>query len=457
MKSVWKKIWPLVIAAVIACSMLIFYGAAFARGNGLDITEENLAENASISGSSGSGAAFDGSRMTAWHITSAGAEAVIELPERSEVNAFLLNESGFNMQQFSVYAETDGEWELVYRQCEIGVNRLATFYPVRAKRFKVVIDKFKNIARISDIKMYRLEEREREDFNVTAYVRPEHLLGGLIDPQAFETVTHVQFLTYGNFTAEGGIEAAEDAPAALDMLKELIGGRDVKISVCILSPKQGATMAQVLDEHREKAAQSVADLVRELGVAGADFDWEYPSGSKEWRIYSDFLTCVGEKLHAQGSILSVALSPWGVDLTQEAVDSIDQLQLMSYDMFDYKGDNNSYSGASETPAEYFISRGFKPEQLNLGISFYGRPDDGSGVWIDYNSGEYTRNEYIMYENGVWFNTVTTVRDKTVFAALKGLGGVMIFSLNEDLPVSDPLSLTAEIGRAKQAFVKEAKQ
>ena len=55
MKSVWKKIWPLVIAAVIACSMLIFYGAAFARGNGLDITEENLAENASISGSSGSG------------------------------------------------------------------------------------------------------------------------------------------------------------------------------------------------------------------------------------------------------------------------------------------------------------------------------------------------------------------------------------------------------------------
>ena len=53
MKSVWKKIWPLVIAAVIACSMLIFYGAAFARGNGLDITEENLAENASISGSAG--------------------------------------------------------------------------------------------------------------------------------------------------------------------------------------------------------------------------------------------------------------------------------------------------------------------------------------------------------------------------------------------------------------------
>lgn len=455
MKVVMKKIWPLIIIAAIVCGMLIFYGAAFARDNGLDIAEENLAADARISGASGSGAAFDDSRMTAWSVTSQGAEAIIELAEESTVNTFLLNESGFNVQQFSIYAEQGGEWELVYRQCEIGVDRLATFYPVKASRFKIAIDKFKNTARISDVKIYDLNEREREEFRVTAYVRPEHLINGLIDPAAFDTVTHVQFLAYGNFTADGGIKAVENAPQALDMLKEAIGGRDVGITVCILSPNQGATMAQVLDEHKEEAAQSVADLVEELGVDGADFDWEYPSGKSEWRIYSDFLTCVGEKLHARGKILSVALSPWGVDLTQEAVDSIDQLQLMSYDMFDHKGDNNSYSGAAQAPSEYFISCGFKPEQLNLGISFYGRPDDGSGVWVNYNDPDFTPDEYIMYEDGVWFNTVTTVRDKTVYAALKGLGGVMIFSLDEDLPVSDPLSLTAEIGRAKAAFVKEA--
>ena len=45
--------------------------------------------------------------------------------------------------------------------------------------------------------------------------------------------------------------------------------------------------------------------------------------------------------------------------------------------------------------------------------------------------------------------------KTAYAALRGLGGIMIFSQDEDLPVSDPLSLTAQIGKAIDMFVKEA--
>ena len=163
----------------------------------------------------------------------------------------------------------------------------------------------------------------------------------------------------------------------------------------------------------------------------------------------------GEEGHKTGNELSIALSSWGANLSQEAIDSIDQRQLMASDMFDYKGDNNSYSGAAACAAEYFISCGFAPEQLNLGISFYGRPDDGSGVWVNYRDENYTQDEYVMYQNGVWFNTVTTVRDKTAYAALRGLGGIMIFSQDEDLPVSDPLSLTAQIGKAIDMFVKEA--
>lgn len=455
MKNVIKKAWPLVVAAVLAVALLIFYGVTLSRDNNLGITEENLADGATVYGSAGAGMAFDSGRMTAWNVSEKGAEAVVDFGQEREINALLLNETGYNVKQFSVYYENGGEWELCYRQCEIGVDRLATFYPVTTKKIKVVIDDFKNTVRISDIAVYNLQARENSDFRVSTYIRPEHIGQGLIDPDCFDIVTDVQFIAYGNFDPEGNVVPVEGADEALKGLKDMIGNRDVSITVTVFPVREGATMADVYRDHMDNAVQSIVNLVEKLDVDGADFDWEYPHGSEEWALYSEFIVRLGEELHKNGKELSIALSPWGVNLSQEAIDSIDQLQLMSYDMFDYKGDNNSYSGAAACAAEYFISCGFAPEQLNLGISFYGRPDDGSGVWVNYRDENYTQDEYIMYQNGVWFNTVTTVRDKTAYAALRGLGGIMIFSQDEDLPVSDPLSLTAQIGKAIDMFVKEA--
>lgn len=455
MKNVIKKAWPLVVAAVLAVALLIFYGVTLFGNNNLGITEENLADGATVYGSAGAGMAFDSGRMTAWNVSEKGAEAVVDFGQEREINALLLNETGYNVKQFSVYYENGGEWELCYRQCEIGVDRLATFYPVTTKKIKVVIDDFKNTVRISDIAVYNLQARENSDFRVSTYIRPEHIGQGLIDPDCFDIVTDVQFIAYGNFDPEGNVVPVEGADEALKGLKDMIGNRDVSITVTVFPVREGATMADVYRDHMDNAVQSIVNLVEKLDVDGADFDWEYPRGSEEWALYSEFIVRLGEELHKNGKELSIALSPWGVSLSQEAIDSIDQLQLMSYDMFDYKGDNNSYSGAAACAAEYFISCGFAPEQLNLGISFYGRPDDGSGVWVNYRDENYTQDEYIMYQNGVWFNTVTTVRDKTAYAALRGLGGIMIFSQDEDLPVSDPLSLTAQIGKAIDMFVKEA--
>lgn len=455
MKNVIKKAWPLVVAAVLAVALLIFYGVTLSKDNNLGITEENLADGATVYGSAGAGMAFDSGRMTAWNVSEKGAEAVVDFGQEREINALLLNETGYNVKQFSVYYENGGEWELCYRQCEIGVDRLATFYPVTTKKIKVVIDDFKNTVRISDIAVYNLQARENNDFRVSTYIRPEHIGQGLIDPDCFDIVTDVQFIAYGNFDPEGNVVPGEGADEALEGLKKMIGNRDVSITVTVFPVREGATMADVYRDHMDNAVQSIVKLVEELDVDGADFDWEYPRGSEEWALYSEFIVRLGEELYKTGKELSIALSPWGVNLSQEAVDSIDQLQIMAYDMFDYKGDNNSYSGAAACAAEYFISCGFAPGQLNLGISFYGRPDDGSGVWVNYRDENYTQDEYVMYQNGVWFNTVTTVRDKTAYAALRGLGGIMIFSQDEDLPVSDPLSLTAQIGKAIDMFVKEA--
>ena len=49
MKNVIKKAWPLVVAAVLAVALLIFYGVTLSKNNNLGITEENLAARAWLS------------------------------------------------------------------------------------------------------------------------------------------------------------------------------------------------------------------------------------------------------------------------------------------------------------------------------------------------------------------------------------------------------------------------
>lgn len=463
MRSFFRKTWALLILVVILSSLVIFYAVAFARDNNLGIDEKNLGEIASVSGSVGSKMAFDKSSMTSWTVGSRNSEAVAIFDDYTEINAVLLNEIGYNVNKFSIYYDDGNQWQLCYRQNEMGINKLATFYTVKAKGIKVVIDEFKNTVRVSDIKIYKLEERKRDTpLRVTSYITPPSLnnydhntgISNGVDERCFDVVTDVQFIAYGRFNADGTVFKEKDADN-LSVLRQMIGDRNVRIHLTIFPPLQ-ASMAKMLRENMDTAVESVIAMVNEANADGADFDWEYPANADEYKLYSDFLIKLKEKLSVTGKILSVALSPWGVQLTPEAIQAIDQLQIMAYDLFDRNGNNNSYSGSGESAIKYFLDRGFKPEQLNLGISYYGRPSDASGKWYNFNDPNFTPDEYIMYEKGVYFNTPTTVRDRTVLCILRGIGGVMTFAQDEDLPMDNPLSLTAQIGKARQVFCKVEK-
>ena len=458
------RVLPAVLLAEVAVVILIFYAATLTKDDGLGIVEPDISDGAAVSGSAGSALAFDGSDLTFWSVGSKGAEAVVSFGGFYDVNALLLNEIGFNVTRFSVYYDDGSEWILCYRQNEIGINRLATFYTVRAKAIKIVVDDLKNVAQISDVKVYCLEQREREEkLRVTSYITPGSIanydpetgMAGNVDAAAFDVITDVQFIAYGRFASDGTVVKEENADKNLAILNDMIGGRDVNVTLTIFPPADGGSMADVFRYHLDDAVRSVTETVLASGADGADFDWEYPWGKEEYALYSDFLAKLGAELHKHGKTLSIAVSPWGLDFSDEAIAAIDQVQIMAYDLFDHNGDNNSYAGSVATSVDYMLGQGFALEQLNLGISYYGRPSDASGVWINYNDPAYEKDEYIMVKDGVYFNSVTTVRDKTVYAILRGIGGIMTFSQDEDLPMSDPLSLTAQIGKARDAFSREA--
>lgn len=459
MKKAIKLFLPAVILLVVLLSVTIFYAVTLNRDNNLNITEANLSKNAKITGSAGARYAFDNSKMTYWTVNSPNKEAVVNFEKEEQVNALLLNEVGLNVQKFEVYYLQNDEWKLCYRQNEIGINRLATFYNIKTKALKVVVKDMKNSVRISDIKVYNLQKRTRDkDFRVTGYVTPESLnnynpetgMAGNVDEDYFDVLTDVQYIAYGRFDAEGNVTTNPTNVNNLPVLKQMIGDRDVNIYITVFPPL-GSSMADVYRNHMDNAVKSIVDTVLETDVDGADFDWEYPRGAEEYALYSDFLVRLKKELAKHGKLLSVAASAWGMNLSKEAVQSIDLLQVMAYDLFDHNGDNNSFMGSVESNIQYMLNQGFTLEQINLGISFYGRPSDASGKWFNYNDPKFTPDEYIMHQNGVWFNSPTTVRDKTVYSILRGLGGVMIFAMDEDLPMEHELSMTAQIGKAKQEF------
>lgn len=452
-----KRLWPIaVIVLIFAVIVPIVFASGYNNPVGLNIEEADLSEKAYISGSSGASSAFDDNSFTSWVVTKSNEEAIIEFDSPTTVNSMMMDETGFNVKKFSIYSKENDKWNLIYRSNEMGIHKLVTFYPVTTTALKVVIDEKINTARINNIDIHNLKKTNRDDFRVTTYITPGSLSdydpetnsSSSIKPDIFDVITDVQFIAYGRFDENGNIIPEENADLYLTYLKNMIGERDVNIFLTIF---HSGNPADLYLNNPDNAIKSVVEVLNKTNTGGVDFDWEYPRNKREYDIYSDYIVKLKRELKKYDKQLSLALSPWGLQFSEEAIDSIDQVQLMAYDMFDHNGDNNSYQGSGDNAVEYLISCGFKKEQINLGMSFYGRPTDGSGVWIDYKDPSIPKDPYIMLVNNVWFNTITTVRDKTVYALHKNIGGLMIFSQNEDLDMVDPLSLTGQIGKALKEF------
>ncbi len=446
------KILVILIIIILSTTML---GGIFIRNINkdyeLNISETNLANKAIISGNNSTyKRALDGNSLTSWVIKEKQAEIIFEFESREDINMILINELGLNITLYSIYyLDEVNSWKLCYKQNEIGQLRLATFNEIRTTRIRIVINDFNNIARISNIEIYKIQKREVNDFRFSTYITNISLDDydnqpvKLIDPNYFDAITDAILFGNASFNTNGDIITTENDNS--EKLREIIGSRPTNLFVTILNPTDET--ATTLSTHKEKLIDNIVNYIVDNEYYGVDFDWEFPKNKKEYDIYSDFLVDLKTELLVYDKKLSLALAPWGLKFSKEAIDCIDQVQIMSYDLYDQNGDNNSFNGTSVNTVNYMLSKGFKLEQLNMGISYYGRPNDASYAWYDYNDPRFHPEEYIMFENGTYFNTITTSRDRTVFSILRGLGGIMTFALHEDLEMEDPLSLTAEIGNS----------
>jgi len=157
---------------------------------------------------------------------------------------------------------------------------------------------------------------------------------------------------------------------------------------------------------RQKFAENCVKLIEDYDFDGIDIDWEYPgyvvhSGTPEDTVnYSLFLQDIRDALdvlgHRKGRFYGLtAALPCGPDLIKNiqidtVSDILTELNLMTYD---FHGSWNAKTGINaplydmdaspefsvHSCVENWKAGGGSPDQINIGLPFYGRSFGGTGI------------------------------------------------------------------------------
>ena len=305
------------------------------------------------------------------------------------------------------------------------------------------------------------------DFRVTAYV-----VDGITDLSTFKTehlsrVTDVIMIGKGmpRIMKDGTLEMDPNFALYVSNMKEATKGLPIRIHVNMFGPPaenvpEGATWdAQMHAQARQyqkafmsgKLEGNIKSLLETYELDGVFFDWEYPNQSIHKKWFGDFLVSLDAALGDDYAI-GCAVSNWCADFPAEAIAVMDMVELMSYDIFDSEG----FHATTELAKDHvntLLSLGYKPEQIDLGIPFYGHPTNGQMSWYGYNGFHDKLDEQGLYHEESTglkhsFNTPAVVYEKTEWCIENNVGGVMVWHYACDVPGDGEYSLFAAIAQAK---------
>lgn len=433
--------------------------------------EENLAKGASVVTSENGRAAgrlTDGSAASYWKL-SGKRSACVELSfgEAKTFNTVVLRELTDNVGSFSISVDDGGQFVPVYTQDRIGKYRLCYLENYTTDRLRIDFTESRGPIKLSDLEVYRVADRDNSAFRVSEYIRLDmtDLPAQKDDPELtghFDVITDAILFETIRLDEKGNIKflIGEDHFAdSLAALREIIGGRDIRIWATLLfdfagRPEGADRMdyeARVLAENRERINESVRAFVEKYGVYGIDYDWEHPTKKNHWLAYNN-LICDTAKTAA----VSVASVTWGFKFSEEAIAVIDHFNVMAYDAFDARGDHCSSYNSGKNVLDIMLGFGIPREKIFLGIPSYGRPADRAASWPLYRDypelGKFGNcvEDFTYSVDGAqkrspaYFNSYALARDKTALCLQMDMGGVMVFVLNGDPGWSAPYSIDRAI-------------
>ncbi|MEG1394343.1 MAG: glycoside hydrolase family 18 protein [Clostridia bacterium] len=488
-----KKLITLSLLLVLATTMLstLFVGCSKIQSTRPD--GENLAANATFNYSKDK-------TSKDFKLTNKSSQVTVVLPEEKEINTIVLREKTSSVSAFEVWipvvkkgenGEPDKtEQKLLYKQDEINGLRFCYIDNIKVKEmtiraFSVGKQKFT----IDKFELYNTQ-RPQKDFRITTYIPVNEFVDGKVDTEGLRHVTDVILFGQAIYSEKGDIalgnaiydkdgkptyddkgllitQGRETLDKAIAIIKATCGEKMPRLFVNFMPNNTLKNTSGLSNEKffasvqkiafKDNRANFIANLSKcldELPIDGLSFDYEYPYTQDDYTTYGDFLIAL--KGAIPNKLISIAVAPWGIKYSKKAIEAVDMFEVMAYDLMDKRGNHSGWKLACTDAIDYMIKKGFPKEKLDLGVPFYSRPVDYGAFWGGW-SGEYQNmsefSNYIASEfvttdydgntflvKARWYNGVNMIQDKTAFAYDSGLGGMMIWHYNCDLPYSHERSL-----------------
>lgn len=430
--------------------------------------------------------AFDGSAQTAWTAETSGTDILtceFETPKTFnsirfyELGTYVSeNRTDYNITDYKVeILREDNSWLQIYHQDEMGVRTGILDGSYTAKQVRVTVTTQTTPASIAEISFEMLSGYDTT-LRTSSYLTVPTMSGASVVkscPAIFD-LTDAFLFGYGCWGVDGNFVFNDENGESMmaDVVTALQAEpRCPELWFCIqnynsaeikkIMSDEGITQSQAMNrllstvESRRNLINFCLKMCRTYNLAGIDIDYEYPLNQTHWANYDALIKELASALHPEGYKLSVALSPFGITLSADAIKAIDFVNVMAYDCqyTDAYGRHNGYNSNYGIIA-YFESLGFGAKQLVLGLGFYGK-DAGNTSSMGY-SELCRRYPDLISADTNWYGScycagVTATNDKVVWAMQQGIGGVFSWTIRSDLPYDNEFSLTAAVTKTLDRF------
>lgn len=299
---------------------------------------------------------------------------------------------------------------------------------------------------------------------VVAYVPNWIQLAGFAETLPYEKVTHLNVAFENPRDGQGTLAFHKDYPTLIQKAR----GHGVKVLISIGGgaasgdPVLKARYVELLSPGKRAVfAEKLTEYVTSHEFDGLDVDLEGPSIDDQ---YGPFIEELAKRLKPAGKLLTAALSKgYGGDrVPAAALAHFDLVNVMAYDGSGYwqpeaPGPHSSYAFAVEN-MEYWVKRGVPKSKAVLGVPFYGYGFGKAFKKRDYPYAVIVRDfpgaeERDEIGETVFYNGLPTIRKKARYVLDQGLAGVMIWSLDGDVP--GPKSLLQAIHETFQPIPEKA--
>ena len=278
---------------------------------------------------------------------------------------------------------------------------------------------------------------------VVAYVPNWVDLNKFSETIGYAKLTHINIAFENPKDDEGNLSFNPKNEVLIKKAKE----QKVKILISIGGGSASGNMALqkryfelISEPKRADFAAKLGAYVQTHGFDGLDVDIEGPSINED---YGAFIAELGKVFKPKGLLLTCALSKGygGNKVKDETLKHFDFVNIMAYDGAgswspNSPGQHSSFAFAKDN-VKFWLDKGLPKDKAVLGVPFY-----GYGFGEAFRKSSYSYQEIVnkypeatevdQVGNTIWYNGIPTIKAKAQYVLDEKLGGVMIWSLDNDV-------------------------